>query len=213
MKKIIVAWIITMISISSTYGDFMYEEIDPICSISGTTHTSFPGEISDTSRWYIPKAYDWECKTTPSLTQKEKSIVFSRVIRLLNKKQAIQEETKQWYTLTPAGQKFVQDRFFIAVQRYIQKEMKKSQPNTKAISILNYAVKIIGYDYFISTDMKGADYTWMSVKNAQKLAKENNTLFRVVKLDGEHQVVTMDYVPGRINATVEKWIVVSYSVE
>jgi hypothetical protein len=58
MKKIIVSIGIIAVLVSQTSARFMYQEIDPICSITGTTHTSFPGEISDTSDWSVPTAYE-----------------------------------------------------------------------------------------------------------------------------------------------------------
>ena len=53
----------------------------------------------------------------------------------------------------------------------------------------------------------------MSVEEAQAYAVEHELQFRVVEEDGEGLAVTMDYRPGRINATVEDGIVVSVEVE
>lgn len=57
------------------------------------------------------------------------------------------------------------------------------------------------------------DYVGMTVPQAQAQAEVRNTPFRVVMADGEPFAVTMDYRPGRINATVENGVVTSYSVE
>ena len=57
------------------------------------------------------------------------------------------------------------------------------------------------------------DFTWLSEDEASELASSNNIPFRVVMRDDEMLPVTMDYVPGRINAQVENGIVTSVSVE
>lgn len=56
-------------------------------------------------------------------------------------------------------------------------------------------------------------YLNLSEKAAADLAEKNGVSFRVVKRDGEFLPATMDYRPGRINAEVEKGIVVDYQVE
>lgn len=53
----------------------------------------------------------------------------------------------------------------------------------------------------------------MTATAAEAYAKANDILFRVVEIDGEPQPVTKDYRPGRINASVENDVVVSYTVE
>ena len=53
----------------------------------------------------------------------------------------------------------------------------------------------------------------MTVSEAEVFATETDTLFRVVKIDGEPQPTTKDFRPGRINATVENGVVVDYTVE
>jgi len=57
------------------------------------------------------------------------------------------------------------------------------------------------------------DYIGLSVKDARSNALKNSTSFRVVMENGEPQMVTMDFQPGRINATVEKGLVTSYDIE
>jgi hypothetical protein len=47
-----------------------------------------------------------------------------------------------------------QDVFFPAVATYIAKEIKKQNPRLKNIAILNQAVSVIGYDYFLNIDVK-----------------------------------------------------------
>ena len=57
------------------------------------------------------------------------------------------------------------------------------------------------------------DFIGLIEEAAQSLAAENNVSFRVVERDGESLPVTMDYRPGRINATIENWIISSFSIE
>ncbi len=56
-------------------------------------------------------------------------------------------------------------------------------------------------------------YVGLSEADAEAKAAADGVPFRVVMRDGEPQMVTMDYRPGRINATVENDIVISYEVE
>ncbi|MEQ1849700.1 MAG: hypothetical protein ABL890_03870 [Candidatus Peribacteraceae bacterium] len=58
-----------------------------------------------------------------------------------------------------------------------------------------------------------SDYVGMTVTLAEMSAAASGVPFRVVMLDGQPQPATMDYRPGRINATVESDIVTSYEVE
>lgn len=53
----------------------------------------------------------------------------------------------------------------------------------------------------------------MTTTEATAYAEANNILFRIVEIDGEPQPTTKDYRPGRINASVENDVVVSYTVE
>ncbi|NCP67655.1 DUF4377 domain-containing protein [bacterium] len=57
------------------------------------------------------------------------------------------------------------------------------------------------------------DYVGLSVEQAMELAETNGVPFRVTMRDGEFLPITMDYRPGRINASVEGDIVVDYEVE
>ena len=59
----------------------------------------------------------------------------------------------------------------------------------------------------------GKEYIGLTVEQAQKLADDNKTPFRVVVIDGEGQAVTMDYVIGRINASVSAGKVTAVDVE
>ncbi|MCP4523336.1 MAG: hypothetical protein GY828_03890 [Candidatus Gracilibacteria bacterium] len=213
MKNFLTLVLLLMFLFINVHADFMSKEIDPICSISGKTHTSFPGEISDTSSWSIPKAYDGECIKVPVLKIAKKKILTTKVLQMFEDRNLLETHILEGYTLTSEGEKFAQDIFFPAVAKYIAREIKKSSPNKKAISILNYAVSIIGYDYFLNTEVKGDDYVGMSVENAKKLAINNNTTLRVVILDGEYLPVTEDYRPGRINAEVTDNIIIDYTVE
>jgi hypothetical protein len=53
----------------------------------------------------------------------------------------------------------------------------------------------------------------MSVVNAAELAEEKWDIFRVVNIDGEPQPVTMDYRPGRINASIVDGVVTEFYIE
>ena len=53
----------------------------------------------------------------------------------------------------------------------------------------------------------------MTVVKAEAYAKTQNVNFRIGMIDGEGQVLTMDFQPGRITAEVEKGVVVAYTVE
>jgi membrane-bound inhibitor of C-type lysozyme len=57
------------------------------------------------------------------------------------------------------------------------------------------------------------DYVGMTVSEAQIKAKAEGVPFRITMADGEAFAVTMDYRVGRINAVVEKGIVMSYNIE
>lgn len=56
-------------------------------------------------------------------------------------------------------------------------------------------------------------YIGLTVAAAQAKAKAEGTAFRVVMLDGEAQPVTLDYRPGRLNASVENGKVVKIDIE
>ena len=156
MKYLLTGCIALMLLTSSLQADFMYEEIDPICSISWTTHTSFPGEISDTSSWYIPKAYDGECIETPEISQNEKDRIYEIMTNFFEKKDLMNQpgNTDDYYNnenaLNQVGREFMMNTFFPAVVSFIADKESKNQADSKDVAILNYAVKIIWYDYFIS---------------------------------------------------------------
>jgi hypothetical protein len=57
------------------------------------------------------------------------------------------------------------------------------------------------------------NYVGMTTKEAQLYAAAKDVLFRVVEIDGEPQIITMDYREGRINAATQSNIVMSYTVE
>lgn len=58
-----------------------------------------------------------------------------------------------------------------------------------------------------------AGYIWLSLDQAAWLAKEQWVPFRVVSIDGEPQIVTMDYVVGRINASIVDGKITDFSFE
>lgn len=209
MKKILIAglWVVLMVGTASIHADFMYQEIDPICSISGTTHTSFPWEISDTSSWSIPKAYDGECDENPGIGPDDTKRVYTIMIDYFTAKEYL-EPVSRWYNVTTEGRIFIKDTFFPAIQEYIS----ENRENEKAVAILNSAVSMIKYDYYILWS-HSVDYLGLTESEAQELAEQNDVAFRIGKRDGEVYAVTTDYVVGRITATIENGIVVGYSIE
>lgn len=57
------------------------------------------------------------------------------------------------------------------------------------------------------------EFVGVSPEVATTLADQKGVYFRVVSEDGRPLPTTRDYRPGRINATVENGIVVSYELE
>ena len=137
------------IASSNTWASFMYQEIDPICSISGTTHTSFPGEVSDTSSWNIPKAYDWECLVYDELSEVEKESIHDVISWYFEKKWYLDAKSG-FANINIAGRDFINDSYFPAIQSFVQREVAKENPNLRHLAIMSYAAKIIGYDYTLS---------------------------------------------------------------
>ncbi len=149
MKKILSAVLLVLIPISWVSASFMYQEIDPICSITGTTHTSFPWEISDTSSWNIPTAYDGECLEYEIISDSEKDRIFMAVSWYLNEKGYVDTQ-RDFANINAKGRVFIQETYFPALQMFIQREVQKSEPNLRHLAIISYAAKIIGYDYTLS---------------------------------------------------------------
>ena len=207
MKKIFMAMLTVVIMLEVSNGSFIYEEIDPICSISGTTHTSFPGEISDTSGWNIPTAYDGECDELEALSPDDRKEIYAIVIEYLDTRGYL-VEAWTWYSLTVEGEKYLQDEFFEEVKEFIP----ENRDNTRSVAILNDAVSMIGYDYFIKWS-ESVEYLGLTETEAEGLAITNGVPFRIGGRDGELFGVTADFVPGRITAIIEDWIVIDYSIE
>lgn len=156
MKNIISGIVISMFLISLGNASFMYKEIDPVCSLTGTTHTYFPGEISDTSSWSIPVAYQGECDDISELTQTQKEKVYEIMLKFYEDKDFIWSLYGDDFsfsgsenTLNPNGQNYVNKKLFPALIEYINKERNKINPNTKNIAIIHYVASIVGYDYFL----------------------------------------------------------------
>ena len=133
-------------TISSVSASFMYQEIDPICSISGTTHTSFPWEISDTSDWNMPKAYDGECLKYDVLSESEKQNI-SEIISWYFENKNYVDMKSSFANINNEGRSFVKNVYFPAIQSFIQNEVQKDSPNPRNLAIISYAAKVIGYDY------------------------------------------------------------------
>lgn len=95
-------------------------------------------------------------------------------------------------------------------------DTNSSLPTEEVISSEMNAVSSVAMEQSSSEAVSSeamADYVGMTVVDAEAMAKANNVPFRTVKEDGMDLAVTMDYVSGRINATVEAGKVVSYTVE
>jgi hypothetical protein len=56
-------------------------------------------------------------------------------------------------------------------------------------------------------------YIWLTLEQADLYAQEQGNDFRVINIDGEKLSATMDYVVGRINATLVNGIITEYYVE
>lgn len=57
------------------------------------------------------------------------------------------------------------------------------------------------------------EFLGLTEAEAEALAEENGLIFRVVERDGEPLAMTMDFRPGRINASIMGGEVVSYYIE
>lgn len=58
-----------------------------------------------------------------------------------------------------------------------------------------------------------ASYIWLTEKQAQELASSQNRKFRVIEIDWQPQMVTMDIVEWRINAKLENWKITEANIE
>lgn len=135
----------------------LYEEIDPICSISGETYTNTCQGWSDTSSWSIPKAYDGVCEETPELTDAQKEKVFNFMNEFFTRHDMkgilygdVSTASNDSMTLNLKGQKFLREKLFPAIGEFIVEEREKQKPNTNKIAVLNYVASIIGYDYYLT---------------------------------------------------------------
>ena len=69
-------------------------------------------------------------------------------------------------------------------------------------------------DFDAETPTETADaYIGTTLEEATLTAKKNEVPFRVVEQDGQSLSATMDFVIGRINASVENGVVIRYQVE
>jgi hypothetical protein len=56
-------------------------------------------------------------------------------------------------------------------------------------------------------------YIGLTIEQAMQYAEQNGDMFRVVSIDGEPQMATMDYRVGRINASTVDGVVSEFNVE
>jgi hypothetical protein len=68
-------------------------------------------------------------------------------------------------------------------------------------------------DQGVTADEGAGDYVGMTLAEAAAQAEVRGDIFRIVEIDGEPQLVTMDYLVGRINASVVDGVVTAYTVE
>jgi hypothetical protein len=91
--------------------------------------------------------------------------------------------------------------------------------NKNILIVLIILTLVFGAYLFLTkedgTEVKvdATDYVGMSPTTGENKAEADGVLFRVVEIDGNSQPITKDLRPGRINATVENDVVVSYTVE
>ncbi len=64
-----------------------------------------------------------------------------------------------------------------------------------------------------AADAIEARYVGLTVGDAEEIAAAEGRLFRVVRIDGEEQMTTRDYRPGRINAEIVGGVVTTITVE
>lgn len=65
-----------------------------------------------------------------------------------------------------------------------------------------YAVAKVIKSFATNQDNDRLEYIWLTEQEAINLAGARGDIFRVVSIDGEPQMATMDYRPGRINASI-----------
>ena len=56
-------------------------------------------------------------------------------------------------------------------------------------------------------------YVGLTIEQATELANKSRKPFRIVEVDGQPQAVTMDLVPGRLNAKVNSGVIVDLMLE
>jgi len=141
---------------SWVHASFLYQETDPYCSLTGTTHRSFPWEVSDTSSWNIPTVYQWVCDETPEVSESNRDQIFTTMKEFFERKDftwPVYGWEANWYgwdnTLNPDGQKYIQETLFPAMINFIIQEREKENPNMQHVAVINYAASTIGYDYFL----------------------------------------------------------------
>lgn len=73
----------------------------------------------------------------------------------------------------------------------------------------------VDLDPVVTDEMPASNdsFEGLTVEMAESMATEKGVPFRIIMQDGEPLPATMDYRPGRINATVENGIVVGVAIE
>ncbi len=92
-----------------------------------------------------------------TLTQAQKDKIFL-ILETFFKKQDMMGEVYAFDTisidpstggLNPQGQTFVNEKLFPNIKRLLLAEKAKTSPNLQTIAVLNYAAKVVGYDYYL----------------------------------------------------------------
>jgi hypothetical protein len=154
MKRIIWMTLLLLMLTSGASARFIYQEIDPVCSITWETFTVSAAGKSDTSTWEIPYVYEGECENTMSIDVQDKERIYKIMTTFFNKNK-LYSDSQTWETfsgkaLNERGRKYIKIYFFPAIQAYISNAKENNSADSLQVAIVNYAASTIWYDYYIS---------------------------------------------------------------
>ena len=150
MQNVIISLVILFFLTPSLQAMCLYEEMDPVCAITGETFTHSCAGWSDTSAWHILTAYEGKCKTTQEISKLQKDSIYSFMDSFYTKHDMYDTKRVQYNALNTEGIKFTQFKLFPKIQEIISIEIQKSDPNFQKIASLNYVVQVIWYDYEVT---------------------------------------------------------------
>ena len=148
MKKILIFLVVAVYSISSASAKFAIMDIAPECLINGVTITQTWYNASDTSRWYMPKAYDGTCESIAGISSDLENAIFKFVDNFF-KKYLMYRDEKDYKVLNSRWQDFINKSLFPKLQDLIWDEIQKLNPDYNKIAMYNYIAAIIWYDFQI----------------------------------------------------------------